>query len=288
MMSTLRAFCLAGLFLGLTLLSAPIQWLLNKLGVGVAKTYPHTYHRFLCHLFGIRVHVVGKPIDLSGALIVANHTSYFDIVVLSAAAKVSFVAKQEVKSWPLFGLMASLQGSIFVNREKRSATAEASNLIRDRLKQGDTLVLFPEGTTADGNHILPFKSALMGAVEAQTGTAADGTPQYAPVQPVSIAYVACHGIPLGRENRPFYAWYGDMDLASHVMEAFKTGPLDVVVEFHAPLTVGGGVGRKQIAIAAENAIRAGQLRAIQGDWGPETTAKTSAKVLDTAEKTEAA
>ena len=91
------------------------------------------------------------------------------------------------------------------------------------------LVLFPEGTSNDGNSVLPFKSALLAAAETVLD---DGSP--VPVQPVSTAYVARQGIPMGRENRPLYAWYGDMELVPHLWEALKAGPLDVVVQFHAP------------------------------------------------------
>lgn len=271
-MTTLRAYCLALAFFGLTALSAPIQWLSIKFGWKLQKAYPHAYHAFLCRMFGIRLITIGKPIQDRGVLMVANHTGYFDILIMSGVARVSFVAKAEVRSWPLFGLMSKLQRSIFVDRSKRSAAAESAREIRDRLCDGDALVLFPEGTSTDGNHVLPFKSALMGAVESEVGTDADGKTIYVPVQPVSISYVGFHGIPLGRENRPLFAWYGDMDLMPHVFEAFKTGPLDVVVEFHEPLSVGPGCGRKQIAAIAEKKVREGQLRALRGNWGEGSSA----------------
>jgi len=172
--------------------------------------------------------------------------------------------------------MSRLQRTIFVDRTKRSEAAKGADEIRKRLKAGDTLVLFPEGTTSDGNRILPFKSALMGSVESEIGTDAQGQVEYVPVQPVSISYIGFYGMPLGRENRPFYAWYGDMELSSHVWEAFKTGPLDVVVEFHEPLRVSPAFGRKQLALQAETLVRAGQMRALRGDWGIAEAARAAA------------
>ncbi len=195
---------------------------------------------------------------------VANHTSYFDILVLSAASPVSFVAKSEVASWPFFGLMAKLQGSVFVERERRSQAANARDAIRRRLEEGDALVLFPEGTSNDGNQVLPFKSALMGAAELEIETGDNGAARHVPVQPVSVAYVGLYGIPMGREYRPLFAWYGDMDLVPHLWEAVKTGPIDVVVEFHPPLTVDAAGGRKMLAAKAEYLIRSGQARALAG------------------------
>ena len=264
-MPSLRAFCLVLAFFALTTLSATIQWLSIRLGLKLQKSYPHAYHSFLCRMFGIRLHLIGKPVQDRGVLMVANHNGYFDILIISAAAKVSFVAKAEVAGWPLFGLMAKLQRSVFVDRGRRAAAVQSARVIRERLIAGEALALFPEGTSTDGNRIFPFKSALMGAVESDLGS--DGRHDYVPVQPVSITYVGFHGLPLGRENRPLYAWYGDMDLMPHIWEAFKTGPLDVVVEFHPPLSAGPARGRKQIAVLAEQACRDGQLRALQGNWG---------------------
>ena len=84
------------------------------------------------------------------------------------------------------------------------------------------------------------------------------------MQPVSIAYVGLHGIPMGRENRPFFAWYGDMELVPHIWEAFELGPIDVVVELHKPITIDEAGGRKELALAAEKAVRAGLVRALAG------------------------
>ncbi len=169
----------------------------------------------------------------------------------------SFVAKSEVQTWPFFSTLARLQRTVFVERTRRSQTGEARDQIRDRLLAGDALVLFPEGTSSDGNRVLPFKSALMGAAEATIGSDAQGEPVYVPVQPVSVAYVGLHGMPMGRENRPLFAWYGDMELVPHLGKRVKTGPVDVVVEFHPPLTVDQVGGRKKLAGVTEAIVRAG-------------------------------
>lgn len=266
-MQKLRAFVLVAVFFGLTVASIPIQYLSIRFKLRLQKTYPHVYHRFLTRLLGIRVATIGEPVQDRGVLMIANHSSYFDILVMSAAARTSFVAKSEVAGWPFFGLMAKLQRSVFVERKKRTSSGESRDMIRQRLLEGDALVLFPEGTSTDGNRILPFKSALLGAAETELGKALDGTPLYAPVQPVSISYVGLHGMPMGRENRPFYAWYGDMGLLGHLWEAFATGPIDVLVQFHPPLTIAGGRNRKEIAAQAEAIVRDGHMRALRGDWG---------------------
>jgi lyso-ornithine lipid O-acyltransferase len=264
-MPKLRALFLALAFVGLTLASAVIQYLAIRFKLKLQRTYPHGYHKLLCRMFGIRITVIGTPVRESGVLLVANHASYFDILVMSATLPVSFVAKSEVSGWPLLGMMARLQRCVFVERARRGQTGTARDTLHERLKDGEALVLFPEGTSTDGNRVQSFKSALMGAVETEIGS--EGHIRYVPVQPVSIAYVAAHGIPLGRENRPLFAWYGDMELTAHLWEAMKAGPLDVIVEFHPPLTVGPGQGRKQVAALAEAMVRDGQRRALNGNWG---------------------
>jgi 1-acyl-sn-glycerol-3-phosphate acyltransferase len=229
-----------------------------------AKRFPNTYHRFMAKLFGIRIRTIGKLAHGEGGLlIVGNHTSWLDIVIFSAIGEVSFVAKSEVATWPLFSTLAKLARTVFVERTKRQSTGAARDQIRERLLAGDTLVLFPEGTSNDGNKTLPFKSALMGAVEARV----EGS-RAVKVQPVSTAYVGLHGMPMGRETRPLFAWYGDMELVPHLWEALVTGPIEVVVEFHQPMTVDEVGGRKALAARAEAIVRRGQNRALRGIPGP--------------------
>jgi len=223
----------------------------------------------MARLFGIRIKTIGKPLTGEGVLIVANHTSWLDIIVFSAVGRVSFVAKAEVASWPFFSTLAKLQETVFVERTRRHATGQARDQIRERLLAGDTLILFPEGTSNDGNAVLNFKSALMGAVEARVSDGKGGE-RAVRVQPVSTAYVGLHGIPMGRENRPLFAWYGDMELVPHLWEAVKTGPIDVIVEFHPPMDVDQVGGRKALAARTEAIVRRGQAHALAGLSGPTT------------------
>jgi 1-acyl-sn-glycerol-3-phosphate acyltransferase len=231
----------------------------------------------MARLFGVRIKTIGKPLTGEGVLIVANHTSWIDIIVFSAVGHVSFVAKAEVATWPLFSTLAKLQETVFVERTRRHATGQARDLIRERLLAGDTLVLFPEGTSNDGNMVLTFKSALMGAVEARLADGKGGE-RAVRVQPVSTAYVSLQGMPMGRENRPLFAWYGDMELVPHLWEALKTGPIDVIVEFHPPMDVDQLGGRKALAARAEAVVRRGQSRALAGLPGPTVSEVLPAKV----------
>jgi 1-acyl-sn-glycerol-3-phosphate acyltransferase len=257
-MARLRAAALIAGFLILTILGMPVQWLLLKLGSRAARTFPNRYHRVVAALFGIHIRTIGQPVTGEGVLMVANHTSWADIIIFSAVAPLSFVSKAEVGRWPLFGTLARLQRTVFVERTRRSATAEIRDEIRDRLLAGDTLLLFPEGTSHDGNRVLPFKSALLGAAEA---VLANG--QHVKVQPVSAAFTGLHGLPLGRETRPLFAWYGDMEMVPHLWEALMAGPLDVVVQFHPPFSL-DMMDRKTLAKKAQEVIQNGQSQALAG------------------------
>ena len=255
-MPTIRAAFVLTVFLIVTLILIPLQWLFVTLRLPVRRTFPHRYHRFVAYLFGIKVRIAGKP-PMGAALLLANHTSWLDIVIFSAVAPLSFVAKSEVGTWPFFGTLARLQRTVFVTRARRSETGAARDAIAERLAQGDVLVLFPEGTSDDGNMVLPFKSALLSAADSAFHQGREVT-----VQPVSTAYVAREGIPMGRENRPLYAWYGDMELVPHLWEALQAGPLDVVVQFHPPLET---MDRKELARVAWDTVRKGQAAALAGN-----------------------
>ena len=132
-----------------------------------------------------------------------------------------FVAKKEVAGWPIFGWLAKLQRTVFIDRERRHRTGAATQEIAERLIGGDAVVLFAEGTSSDGNRVLPFRSALIGAVHHAIGSSTHH--ERVTVQPLSLAYVDLNGLPLGRAFRSRVAWYGDADLISHLRRRVRRG-----------------------------------------------------------------
>jgi 1-acyl-sn-glycerol-3-phosphate acyltransferase len=249
---TPRSFLVLALFAAVTLPLMPLQQFFVWTWPAMARRFPMHYHRLVCRLLGVRFKVVGAPPRDGPLLIAANHVSWIDILVLSAIAPVSFIAKREVGRWPFFGSLARLQRTVFVDRDRRHATGDGRDAIRERLVAGDMLVLFAEGTTSDGRRILPFKSAFFGAAELPGVL----------VQPLTLAYTGCHGLPMNRRSLPAYAWYGDMDLAPHLLQALASGPVEVTVICHAPLALSGERNRKQLAAHAEAEVRAGLVRAL--------------------------
>lgn len=231
--------------------------------VGVAGNFkwaaalPLWYHRNCCRLLGIKVERRGRQSRVHPTLFASNHVSYLDITVLGSLIKGSFIAKSEVRRWPIFGWLARLQRSVFVER-RTTKTAEQRDEIQTRLEAGDNLILFPEGTSGDGNRILPFKSALLSVA----GARPSGEPLT--VQPVTVAYTRLDGLPLGRYLRPFYAWYGDMDMAPHLWHLAGLGRLTVVVHFHPPVTLEQFGSRKALASHCEEQVRRGLAAALTG------------------------
>jgi 1-acyl-sn-glycerol-3-phosphate acyltransferase len=227
----------------------------------LSKRLPMIWHRGVCRIFGFRVEQYGTMSRERSTLFVCNHTSYLDIVALGAVIPGCFVAKAEVRTWPGFGFLAKLQRTVFVER-RASRTAHHRDEMAARLEAGDSLILFPEGTSNDGNRVLPFKSAFFGIAEKPIR----GKPLT--VQPVSIAYTRLNGIPMGRPYRPFYAWYGDMDLASHLWTVAGLGSATMAIQFHTPVTIEAFKSRKELAQACHTAVAEGVSRAISGRLSP--------------------
>ncbi len=223
-------------------------------------------YRGVGKIVGLRVEIYGTPCLNHPVLYVANHSSYLDIVVLGARLDGNFVAKNEVKSWPLLGPLASVAGTVFIERRARHSKTQ-SDQMSDRLTlQRNSLILFPEGTSSNGQGVLPFKSSLFSVAESGG--------RVLPVQPISLAYTMLDGMPLGRGWRSFFTWYGDMELASHLWMALGLGRPTVTVMYHPPMTLQPGMSRKKLAGLCEQQVRSGVAAANRGraaDYGAALT-----------------
>lgn len=254
-------------YLAVTLPLMPVQALLLAIGSPLARRLPHAYHRLVCRILGLELDIHGTISSARPTLFVSNHVSYLDIEALSAAVPTCFVAKREVAGWPLFGWLAKLQRTVFVERRSNGVAKERDDLKR-RLDGGENVVLFAEGTSGDGNRIKPFKSSLFSVAQ----RAVHGRPLM--VQPVSVAYTRLDGMPIGRQWRPFFAWYGAMDLAPHLWRMLGLGRVTVTLVFHPPVTLAELGSRKGLAAHCHRVIAAGleaansgRLRHSGGDVG---------------------
>ena len=202
--------------------------------------------RICLSLIGIRLHMHGKPIS-NGAL-VANHSSWIDILALRATTLMYFVSKAEVADWPGVGFITRITGTVFIER-KRTEVKRQEGVLRSRIAQKQLLCLFPEGTSTDGLRVLPFKTSLFSTFFV------DGVGEEIRIQPVTLRYHAPRGDHLPRD---VYGWWGSMGFEKHIWDVLTLsfgGKVDVM--FHPPVLAAAYQDRKQLADACEKVVMQG-------------------------------
>ena len=165
---------------------------------------------------GIHYRVEGE-IPSGAVLVAANHLSYLDIVIFSAAVPCAFVAKEEIAGWPGFGFLAGLGGTIFVDRESRLSAWDAAETMALRLEENVPVLFFPEGTSTDGRDVLRFHSTLFDAA------VANGLR----VVPAAVFY---QPIGAGIEERDM-CWFGDESFLPHLKRVLEVADFMAVVRF---------------------------------------------------------
>ena len=258
----LRVFFSIGTIAAVTLALLPFQWLAVRRQWAMRRRIPSLYHRIVCRVLGVRITTVGHRLDQQPLLIVANHSSWLDISVITAVAPVVFVAKREVATWPVVGLLARLQRSVFVDRTRRHNTADVNVEIAQRLAGGDPVLLFGEGTSSDGNRVLAFRTALIGSARDALAEAAHVKRVW--IQPLSVAYTGLSGLPLARAHRNRVAWYGGASLWPHLRQLVARGAVDVCVSWGEPIPYDEFSDRKKVARQLEGEVRALTIAALRG------------------------
>ncbi len=257
----MRTFLSIGAIAVLTLALLPFQWIAVRMKWPMRRRIPPLYHRLVCRILGVRIKTIGRRADVEPLLIVANHMSWLDISVITAVAPVVFVAKREVAAWPVFGLLARLQRSVFVDRTRRRKTLDVNSEIARRLAEGDAVLLFAEGTSSDGSRVLAFRTALIGS--ARDAIAGTGCVKRVWIQPLSIAYTALLGLPLARPNRSAVAWYGRAALLPHLRQLVAYGAIDVTVSWGDPVAYDESSDRKTVARCLEAYVRTMTVAALR-------------------------
>ncbi len=253
MIARLRVVSALGFLIGATLLLAPLQAVALKTGWWRETLILKAWHRALLKGLGIRVHAAGALSAQRPLLVASNHLSWTDILVLGSLADVNFIAKSELAGWPLLGWLSRLQRTVFIERERKRRSGDQASEIATRLGKGDAMVLFAEGTTGDGNRLLPFKSTLFGAASMTT---AEGKAEEVFIQPVAICYTRLHGVAFGRRDRHIASWIGDEDLWPHALALLRERALDVEVHFGEPVAFSNGSSRKEAARLVEKRVQA--------------------------------
>lgn len=230
-----------------TILILPMR-AVERLFHGPQRPWTGPYVQRVCRLvlacIGLGWQRRGQPMSGPGA-VVANHSSWLDILTMNAAMPVFFVSKAEVRGWPGINLLTAVTNTHFVARDPKFARLQAQEFTA-RIRAGHRLLFFPEGTSTDGLRVLPFKSTLF------QGFLDPGLPKNLAIQPMSVSYHA----PKGCDPR-FYGWWGDMSLAGHmlaVLSAKHQGRAEVIL--HQPVPVAGQT-RKSLALATQMAVQRG-------------------------------
>ena len=228
---TVGFFCLVAL----AEISVAIPFVSRSRRLHVRSAWLQRWSRFACRVLGIRITTRGSM--PGSGLLVCNHLTYLDVIVLSSIGRCVFVAKHDIVDWPLFGWLTRAAGTIFVDRERRLSSAAVVDLVRDAIAGGSLVVLFPEGTSSDGSTVLPFKSSLLeSAVQL-----------HCPVAAAAIEYALDDGSVADE-----ICYWGDMTLLPHILNVFFKREILAKCSFSLPKIRAGN--RKEIARALRDEV----------------------------------
>lgn len=249
-------------------INGPLQAALRRTGRGTAADRLQiAVSRLLCRTLGLRVRLRGR-LPAAGALVVANHVSWTDILVLGAATPLCFVAKADVATWPLLGRAVRAHGTLFVSRRRTKQLPEVNRAIAETMRRGRPVVLFAEGTTGNGTRLEKFHSGHLGAA-CDLLLSGDAARRTVPVVPAALAYTHCGGLPTDRLDRLALAWMGDEALFPHLSALLRRrGKVDCDVVFGETLLVARDGDRK--------AVCADVRRRVHGMFGDLVSGRTPA------------
>lgn len=196
--------------------------------------------RGLLRLLNVTLRIQGEPQQQGPLLVVLNHISWLDILVMLAAQPVSFVSKAEVKRWPLIGWLATHAGTLYIERSSRKDAMRVVHHMAEALRSGRIVAVFPEGTTSDGSGVLPFHANLL-----QSAIAC-----HAPVQPVALRFLQADG-QLSRNA----AYIGDDTLMGSVWRMLRAEPITASLDF-MPSVSAQGWERRALAAHLQQLIQA--------------------------------
>ena len=240
------------------IITIPIQFFLNIINTNLKNTYPIFFYKIIKFIVGINIEIKGFEKTTqkgSATLYIANHVSWFDILCLGSILNARFVAKKEVASMGIFGFLAKLSNTFFIDNSNKNKLYEYNDFLREKLIKGESLILFPEGTTSDGNGIRKFKSSLFECLNSIDNPIN--------VQPISICYVNKNNIPMGFYARRFIAWVGDTSMVNSMKEFLSSGSITVNLIFHPKVIMNQFNDRKELSLFCEEQILIGLNKTIK-------------------------
>lgn len=229
--------------LWISILGLPNRWkILSRLN--------RNYTLLLRLILNIKVTIAGDEgqLERGGYVIIANHVSYVDGIVLGSIFPIVFVSKREVKKWPIVGQWNVLCGTIFINRQRKKEVGALVREMTRKLRQEANILLFPEGTSTNGEKMLPFQTVPLAAPLRSRSI----------IVPVTLAYTTIDEQPVTAVNRDFVYWYGDMDFVTHFWDLLGRRGVEVLVTLQPKIEcfryADNSAGRKKLAEDCYNRV----------------------------------
>ncbi len=192
----------------------------------------------------IKAHGLSDDLRSNHYLLVSNHQSYLDVIIIASIFPTIFIAKTEVGGWPLIGWLSKLGGTIFVDREDARSGAKCAFRVSRALRLGVNVQVFPESTTGDGSTVLPFKGLFFAsALRSQTGAL-----------PMTIKFQSVNGRPMDRKTLDMVCWYGEMEFAGHFWNLLNIESAEVSLMINEPIKPVRGQRAKDLAEAARERV----------------------------------
>jgi len=236
-MSYLRALAFAFALTVSLVFVAPLQWLARRNNWPIQHRIQMMFCRVMLAIIGIRVQARGTLPGVRPRFVVANHVSWTDILALASVNPLVFLAKKEVESWPVLGFLARLQGTVFVERENRRAIPLVNAALTEKMRGGEDVVVFAEGTSSDGSSVLKFNAAHFAMLADMQAAGEVFT-----LAPAGVAYSQDVG------------WYGDMTFAPHLWSLMRRGGVVCHIFFGEAVET-QGLDRKALAAETEARVR---------------------------------
>ena len=246
------AFLKVFLIILVIVILGPIQYVFITFKVKYKAYIPQLFHKIILKVLGVKVKLIGKKTTARPLVLIGNHTSYLDIIILGSIMPICFIAKEEIRSWFLFGFLAKMQNTIFIKR-KNFKTKQSLDYIKNQLSSNSAIVLFPEGTTNTGKRVLSFKSSLFNLFENNN---------ILRLQNFSLCYTHVNDMPIDNRIRPQISWYGDMNIIAHLLNLLKLSSVNATVVLH-PVMQLEGQDRKTISMLSIKQVREGIITAFK-------------------------
>jgi lyso-ornithine lipid O-acyltransferase len=231
------------------ILVAPVQARARMAGSAIQHWIQNFFCRTMCRIIGIEIEAVGALGGRAPRFVTANHVSWTDIIAIASLYPLVFLAKTEVKNWPVLGYLARLQGTIFVDRGRRQDIPKVNAALARELRQGRDLVIFAEGTSSDGAKVLKFNASHFAMLhELATG------PENCAVAVVPVAFAYFPRDDARTEKPVDVGWYGDMTFLPHLWSLMRRGGVRCKIIFGAPIDPATFPDRKALAEATQASV----------------------------------